>query len=122
MADLSVFLTDLDIPLMLVIIVLPGIVGFIAGIAIGFVGTTFPVLISLLHTLQIEGSFTPYLVLGFGFGFMGVMLSPLHVCFLVTQQYFKSDFRILYRHLWKPVVVFLVCASIYFLIVITFQK
>lgn len=121
-ADLSVFLTDLDIPLLLVILVLPGIVGFIAGIAIGFVGTTFPVLISLLQTLQIEGSFTPYLILGFCFGFMGVMLSPLHVCLLVTQQYFKSDFRLLYRYLWKPVVVFLVCALIYFLILITFQK
>ena len=107
---------------MLIIIVLPCMVGGISGIAVGFVGTTFPVLISLLQTLQIEGSFLPYLVLGFCSGFMGVMLSPLHVCFLVTQQYFKSAFPLLYRRLWKPVLVLLVCAFIYFSLLITLAK
>jgi integral membrane protein (TIGR00529 family) len=120
--DVSAFLAAQDVPLVLIIIVLPGMVGGISGIAVGFVGTTFPVLISLLQTLQIEGSFLPYLVLGFCSGFMGVMLSPLHVCFLVTQQYFKSAFPLLYRRLWKPVLVLLVCTVIYFLLLITFAK
>jgi integral membrane protein (TIGR00529 family) len=120
--DISAFLAAQDIPLVLVIIVLPGIVGVISGIAVAFVGTTFPVLISLLQTLQIESSILPYLVLGFCSGFMGVMLSPLHVCLIFTQEYFQSDFRILYRRLWKPVLVLLISAFIYFSILINLGK
>jgi hypothetical protein len=29
-------------------------------------------------------------VLAFGSGFLGVMLSPIHVCLIVTNQHFKT--------------------------------
>ncbi len=116
--DISEFLAAQNVPLVLVVIILPGIVGVIAGIAVGFVGTTFPVLISLFQTLQIQSSILPYLMLGFCSGFMGVMLSPLHVCFIFTQEYFKSNFHLLYRRLWKPVFVVFVGAFVYFSILI----
>ncbi|MBD3308825.1 DUF401 family protein, partial [candidate division KSB3 bacterium] len=49
--DVSAFLASQHIPLLLVVALLPWIVGMIAGIAVAFVGTTFPVLISLFQTM-----------------------------------------------------------------------
>jgi integral membrane protein (TIGR00529 family) len=112
--ELSSFLAAQQIPLLLVVIMLPAIVGFIAGIAVAFVGTTFPVLIFLLQTLHLEANMIPYLVLAFSSGFIGVMFSPLHVCFIFTREYFKSDFRLLYHRLWKPLSAMMVATLLYF--------
>ncbi len=117
--DLSAFLVAQKIPLILVIILLPLIVGSIAGIAVAFVGTTFPVLISLFQTLHVEADIIPYLILGFSSGFIGVMLSPLHVCFIFTREYFNADFRLLYHGLWKPLSVMLLGTLLYFSILLT---
>jgi len=42
-------------------------------------------------------------VLAYGFGYMGMMLSPVHICFVVTNEFFKSRFLIVYRQLVGPV-------------------
>ncbi len=113
--DVSAFLAEQHIPLVLVIIVLPALVGLISGISLAFVGTTFPIVISLLNTLSIEGTaMLPYLVLAFAAGFMGVMMSPLHICLILTREYFRADFGKVYTHLWKPSLVTLICALGYF--------
>lgn len=114
--DLSAFLASQHIPYLLVLIIIPMIVGSISGISVAYVGTSFPVLISLFHTLQIEHTIIPYLILGFSAGFIGVMISPLHVCLVFTQEYFKADFRGIYRQLWKPLLVLMVGSFLYFLL------
>ncbi|GAK57790.1 hypothetical protein U27_04757 [Candidatus Vecturithrix granuli] len=114
--DLSAFLASQHIPFLLVLILIPMIAGGLSGIAVAFVGTSFPVLISLFHELQIEQNIIPYLILGFIAGFIGMMASPLHVCLVFTQEYFKADFRGIYRQLWKPLLVLLVGSFLYFLL------
>jgi integral membrane protein (TIGR00529 family) len=114
--DVSTFLAEQRIPLVLVCMVLPALVGLISGISVAFVGSTFPILISLMQTLHVEGShMLPYLILSFSAGFMGVMCSPLHVCLIFTREYFQADLPKLYRQLWKPVVLLLSVAFIYFI-------
>ena len=74
-----------EIPVALVIMLLPFIAGFITGIGVGFVGTSFPLIIPMFP----ENSLAGYLssaALAFTFGFMGMMLSPVHLCFLVTKD------------------------------------
>ncbi len=112
--ELSSFLAAQHIPPLLVVIMLPAIIGFIAGISVAFVGTTFPVLISLLQTLHLEANMIPYLVLAFSSGFIGVMFSPLHVCFIFTREYFESDFRRLYHRIWKPLSAMMIVTLLYF--------
>lgn len=114
--DLSVFLASQHIPFLLLLILIPMIAGGLSGIAVAYVGTSFPVLISLFHALQIEQSIIPYLILGFISGFIGMMASPLHVCLVFTQEYFKADFRGIYRQLWKPLLALLIGAFLYFLL------
>jgi hypothetical protein len=33
---------------------------------------------------------------------MGMMLSPVHLCLLVTREYFGEDLVLGYGYLWKP--------------------
>jgi integral membrane protein (TIGR00529 family) len=81
----------LHIPILVVIMLIPFISGLTTGIAVGFVGASFPVVINLLGA----GVSLPLLlastVVAFAFGYIGMMLSPLHVCHLVTNEYFKTN-------------------------------
>ncbi len=88
-----------NIPSVVIIAALAFIAGLVTGIALGFVGTAFPLVISVIP----EGvSPYPYCLLAYGFGFVGMMLSPVHLCMLVNNEYFCSDIVGGYRYLWKP--------------------
>jgi len=82
---------------LLIIAMLPFVSGLVTGIAFGFVGTSFPLLLSLIP----PGEVIPYGLLAYGFGYMGMMLTPMHLCLLVTKDYFDADFLGIYRYLWK---------------------
>ncbi len=83
----------------LVIALLPLIAGLVTGIAVGFVGSSFPLVVTLIPP---NDPMIPYVVLAYGFGFMGMMLSPVHLCFLVTQEYFHTNALDSYKQFWKP--------------------
>lgn len=87
------------IPPVLIIAILPFIAGLVTGIAIGFVGASFPLVVALIPEGQ---PVIPAALLAFGFGYMGMMLSPVHLCLLVTKEYFGADLFLGYGHLWKP--------------------
>jgi hypothetical protein len=89
------------IPEILVIAFLPLIGGFVTGIAVGFVGSAFPLVATLLTSGE---AVLPFVILAYGFGFVGMMLSPLHLCFVVTQEYFHANALDSYRHLWKAAI------------------
>ena len=113
--DLSAFFIALHVPLLLLVMLIPFIAGGIAGVALGFVGTSFPVLLSLFHSMGLEPPQTiPYLVLAYCSGFTGMMFSPLHACFALTREYFHADFGRLYRRLWLPLTLLLLSGGAYF--------
>jgi integral membrane protein (TIGR00529 family) len=89
------------IPAIFLILIMPFLSGLVLGIAIGFVGASFPLIIplfnatNLLEYLSIAG-------LAYTFGYMGMMLSPVHLCLLVTKDYFKASLLVSYRYIIKP--------------------
>lgn len=85
---------------------LPFLVGVVAGINVAFVGATFPLLIGLLHSLGMEDQMVPYLILGSFSGFTGVMISPIHICFVLTCNYFETDLARAWRRLIVPSICF----------------
>ena len=89
-------LKALHVPVVLVVAILPFIAGMVTGLAIGFVGTSFPIVLALV-ALPDHGSIRPYVALAYGFGHLGQMMSPLHVCHIVSNQYFKTSFGPVYR-------------------------
>jgi hypothetical protein len=76
------------IPDALLIAFLPFICGFTMGSTVGYVGASFPLALSLLGPSPSLGRLAATTVLAYGFGFMGELLSPVHVCLVVTAEYF----------------------------------
>jgi hypothetical protein len=49
-------------------------------------------------------------------GFVGILLSPAHLCLGLTLDYFKADLRDVYKILLWPIVVIFVAAFLVLLI------
>lgn len=84
-------LSSVGIPGIILFAVLPFISGLATGIALGFVGTSFPITYSLLGTSPDLKWVLIMVVLGYGFGLIGTLLSPVHVCNVVTHKYFNTN-------------------------------
>jgi integral membrane protein (TIGR00529 family) len=95
------------IPFLVVIMAMPFISGFITGITIGFVGATFPILVPLFAGMSTL-DFLVHASLAYVSGYVGMMLSPVHICLLVTKDYFKASLAASYRHIYKPAAAVLV--------------
>ena len=101
-----------NIPIIAIIMIIPFISGLTTGIAIGFVGASFPIVINLLGTNPELNIVLAYTVLAYGFGYIGMILSPVHVCLLVTNEYFKTNLIQNIIQLIKPASVVLACAIV----------
>lgn len=95
---------------------LPFLVGMIAGINVAFVGATFPLLIGLLQTLNMESQMLAYLVLASFAGFTGVLISPIHICFVLTCDFFKADIVKTWRSVLLPTCGFCLVGVCLFLL------
>ncbi|GAB6125729.1 DUF401 family protein [Humidesulfovibrio idahonensis] len=99
---------------------LPFLVGLISGITVAFVGATFPIILGVLHNLSLAGNpgleaqLLPHLALGLFAGFTGVMVSPLHVCFVLSCQFFGADIASTWRRLLIPCGLLLACGVAWF--------
>jgi len=108
--SLPVFFRQSGLPTGLVLFVLPFIVGLLTGLTVGFVGATFPIITAMMGGHPDPATVT----FAFASGFAGVMLSPTHLCLLLTLQYFKADMAGTYRLLYLPtVLVFLVGLAVF---------
>ena len=103
------------IPVALIVAVIPFISGFITGVAVGFVGISFPLIIPLFQTSN-PFDYLSLAALAYTFGYMGQILSPIHLCFLVTKDYFKAGLLGSYRHIVKPSLAVMTVAVLVFLI------
>jgi hypothetical protein len=90
--NLSSFFVEKNIPLLPIICILPFLTGMLTGITVGFVGSTFPLLISMTG-----GASLAHITLAFTAGFIGVLLSPVHLCLVLTKEYFKADLWGIYK-------------------------
>ncbi len=86
---------------------LPFLVGMVSGISIAFVGATFPLLLGVLNMLGMQDQTVPYLILALFSGFTGIMISPIHICLILTCQYFECDLARTWRKLVAPCVILL---------------
>lgn len=99
-------------------VILPFLVGVIAGINVAFVGATFPLLLGILHALHMEPVTLPYIVLASFAGFSGVLVSPLHICFLLTCRYFGADTAKTWKQVVFPSTCFFLTGCLVFAILI----
>jgi hypothetical protein len=100
------------IPIVAVVMLIPFISGMATGVAFGFVGASFPIVFALVGpelSLALSAATTAF---AYAFGYMGMMLSPVHACFVVTAEYFGTKIFKAYRYIIKPVIVVLITSII----------
>ncbi len=107
-------LSQLGIPLVLIIMFIPFVTGFTTGVAIGFVGASFPIVFSLLGSDPAFSQLLAVNVMAFGFGYMGMILSPVHVCLIVSNEHFKTGIARSLKGLLLPAIIMLLFTICYY--------
>lgn len=102
-----------NLTVVLSFILLPFVCGLLTGIMVGFVGVSFPILLGLLQHSSLQEYSVPLVILGLAAGNAGQLLSPLHVCLVVTCEYFPSNLSGILRILLVPVIVLFVGAALW---------
>jgi integral membrane protein (TIGR00529 family) len=87
------------VPIGLIIAFLPFLAGLVTGIAIGFAGAAFPIVVGFISAGEINLHPMAALVLAFSMGYAGMMLSPVHLCFLLTVEYFSASLIKVYKYI-----------------------
>ena len=99
--DLSTF-GDNSLLILLSFIILPFVSGVLTGIMVGFVGVSFPILLAILDHSPLKEYLLPLVVLAIIAGNCGQLLSPLHVCLVVTCEFFNTRLPGVWRSLVLP--------------------
>lgn len=85
----------------------PFFLGFLTGVNYAFVSISFPIL------LPIFGFSSPDMILvmfAYVSGFVGILLSPAHLCLILTVDYFKTNLKDVYRIIIWPVLIIFAAA------------
>lgn len=82
-------LLQMSIPVSFVAFAVPFMVGLLTGVTAAYIGVGFPIVLPLMGTEML--SFRAGTLLAFAGGFMGVMASPVHLCLVLTKDYFQAS-------------------------------
>lgn len=104
--------------LMAAAVLIPYLVGFISGITMAFVGASMPLVTGLVKAAGLSDQRTAWIVLCMFSGFSGIMSSPMHICFLLTCQYFKVDLYSPWKRVALPSFVLMALGVAYFIILL----
>jgi integral membrane protein (TIGR00529 family) len=94
-------LVSSGIPFWLIAMLVPLLIGVMTGMTIAPIAIGFPILIPIF---QNDPDFLNYMMLAFASGIGGDLLSPFHLCLILTKDFFQADLRGVYRFIWIPVV------------------
>jgi hypothetical protein len=101
------------IPVLPVLFILPFISGVLTGLTVGFVGSTFPIIWGL-ESAQSVGAIS----FAFASGYAGVLLSPVHLCLVLTREYFGASMPDIYRKIVRVCILIMLASLVeYFILV-----
>ena len=103
------FFRSVGVPVELILFFLPFLVGLTTGITLAFVGVTFPMILPLMGGAHPD---LGMLAFAFASGFAGVMFSPVHLCFVLTKDYFKTELAPIYKMMIVPEAIVMAVAVV----------
>lgn len=104
--QLSSTIAAYNIPAVLIAVTLPVAIGLLTGVVQACIGISFPMLVGLVEP---SGA---YVMLAYAAGVIGVMLSPVHLCLILTIDYFRAYFVSAYKRLILPNMLVLVASLV----------
>ncbi len=66
-------------------ILIPFFVAFLTGMSQAYVAIAFPILLGMMPVIDL-----PLMALAYVSGFAGLMLSPMHLCLVLTSEFFQA--------------------------------
>ncbi len=105
-------MVQLGIPLPLIIIILGLITSYLTGVHMAATGIT----LALFAPLFPPQSLGPYNALLFTAVIMGYTISPLHLCLVLSNEYFGVGLKPVYKKLVIPILIMLLVALIQLLL------
>ena len=93
----------------IVLFSIPFFIGMMTGLSTAALGIGLPVLFPII--IQGEANLY-YAMLAFTGSFVGVMISPMHLCLVVTKNYFKADMGKIYKMLILPLAIITLSALV----------
>ena len=109
---------QLGLPPAVLLFSIPFIVAFMTGIAVSYISVAVPILLPLL-VLDIDGQQTAILsraMFLFAGGYYGLLLSPVHLCLILTKEFFGADLSKVYRMMLPGIVILTTLATAYYLV------
>lgn len=92
----------IGMPPFVILTALPILIGASTGLSSAMVGISIPLLMPVIMTP--EGVNGAAFLLAYGAGGLGYMLSPLHLCLVLSAEYFKASLASVYRYVLPPAV------------------
>jgi len=108
--DMAPFFKEIGFPPLALIFIMNFIVGMLTGITQAYVGICFPIIAPfMIHNGNVNLAVMQFAYMS---GFIGVMLTPVHLCFTLTKEYFSVDWKRIYRLLIGPVIVMVIVSLV----------
>lgn len=107
------FFLRMNMPELFVIAAVPMIVGLITGVTLAYIAVSFPLLLPLMGGDAVDMNLV---MLAYISGFVGVLLSPVHLCLVLTREYFRASLGRSYRLLILPCAIIMAVAVLIVLV------
>lgn len=106
----TVSTSEISFDLMILIIFFVSfLTGFLTGVNTAYIAIAYPLLLPFFSGSENFINISIYIYVT---GFAGVLLSPLHLCFVLTNEYFKSNLVKVYKYLTPPVLLLILFATL----------
>jgi hypothetical protein len=96
---------SLHVPLDVIVVLFSATLGVITGLPVAFVAITFPILVPVVEVIGTPSMRLPLIILVYLSGFTGSLLSPLHLCMILSNEYFGAPWLTFYKRLWLPAIM-----------------
>ncbi len=83
-------------------------VAFLTGVNTAYIAIAFPVLLPLIQHLPNYFYLSLYMYI---IGFAGILVSPLHLCLVLTNEYFGASLLEVYRYMAVPIFIMIALAT-----------
>ena len=104
---------SLNIPVILMIVLIPLILGLLTGYNLGAIGLSFP-LVSVFFPSSIDTiTLVGYISLIFISSLVGYLISPIHLCNVLSSDYLKTDTTRMYK-MYVPSAIITLLVQILF--------
>ena len=104
--------SEYNLPQELVVFLVCFTAGLLTGMVAAYVAMGYTILAGFLFQPEIAPSL---ILLAYISGYVGIMLSPTHLCLILTNDYFKSDLLRVYRQMALPITLLLLFGILLYL-------